>query len=153
MNAIAAHGDLLVDPPPAGRGSTKRTGRCRLVADRLCGLLALIPALSGSSALASSASSCREADGARADLRGLFGAVFGYVATFVESVLVALLIDLLAPRYSAASAALRGAFKLAVYSFTPVWLAGIFLLLPGLRFLSVPALYGVYLLMERSAGG
>ena len=27
------------------------------------------------------------------------------------------------------------AFKLAVYSFTPVWLAGIFLLVPGLRFL------------------
>ena len=33
-----------------------------------------------------------------------------------------------------------------MYSYTPVWLAGIFLLAPGLRFLSVVGFYGVYLL-------
>jgi hypothetical protein len=39
------------------------------------------------------------------------------------------------------------AFKLAVYSYTPVWLAGVFLLLPGLRFLMLTGLYGIYLLV------
>ena len=38
------------------------------------------------------------------------------------------------------------AFKLAVYSYTPVWLAGIFLLLPGLRFLILLGFYGAYVL-------
>ena len=38
------------------------------------------------------------------------------------------------------------AFKLAVYSFTPVWLAGIFLVLPGLRFLLLTGFYGAYIL-------
>ena len=38
------------------------------------------------------------------------------------------------------------AFKLAVYSYTPLWLAGIFLLVPGLRFLVFSGFYGAYLL-------
>ena len=38
------------------------------------------------------------------------------------------------------------AFKLAVYSYTPVWLAGIFLILPGLRFLALTGFYGAYVL-------
>jgi hypothetical protein len=38
------------------------------------------------------------------------------------------------------------AFKLAVYSFTPVWLAGCFLILPGLRFLTLFGFYGAYIL-------
>jgi hypothetical protein len=39
----------------------------------------------------------------------------------------------------------ENAFKLAVYSFTPLWLAGLFLLLPGLRFLLLTGVYGIYL--------
>jgi hypothetical protein len=38
------------------------------------------------------------------------------------------------------------ALKLAVYSATPVWIAGIFLLVPGLSFLVILGLHGVYLL-------
>ena len=38
------------------------------------------------------------------------------------------------------------ALKLTVYSYTPSWLAGIFLLIPGLRFLTILGLYGLYLL-------
>ena len=37
-------------------------------------------------------------------------------------------------------ASFGGAFKLAVYSYTPVWLAGVFLLAPGLRFLILTVL-------------
>ncbi len=78
---------------------------------------------------------------------GLLSAVLGYAATFVQVLLVALLIDVLAPRFGGQRSFTR-ALNVTVYSFTPLWLAGIFLLLPGLRFLSFTALYGVYLLTE-----
>jgi hypothetical protein len=78
-------------------------------------------------------------------LDGLFGAVFGYVMTCATVLLLGLLINALAPRFGG-----RGnfdsAFKLAVYSYTPVWLAGIFLLAPGLRFLGLTGFYGAYIL-------
>ena len=35
--------------------------------------------------------------------------------------------------------------KLAVYSMTPVWLAGVFSLIPGLRMLGALGLYGLYI--------
>src|SRR5262249_35318860 len=38
------------------------------------------------------------------------------------------------------------AVKLSAYSHTPLWLAGIFLLIPGLNFLLILGLYGFYLL-------
>ena len=40
----------------------------------------------------------------------------------------------------------KNALKLTVYSYTPAWLAGIFLLVPGLSFFSILGLYGFYLL-------
>ena len=38
------------------------------------------------------------------------------------------------------------ALKLTAYSYTPAWLAGIFLLVPGLSFLMILGLYGLYLM-------
>ena len=35
---------------------------------------------------------------------------------------------------------------MTVYSYTPSWLAGVFLLIPGLRLLTILGLYGLYLL-------
>src|SRR5262249_51517364 len=77
---------------------------------------------------------------------GLLGAVVGYVLNFVVIMLVAVVIDRLAPRFCAPKnfpnpPALTG------YSHTPSWLGGMFFLVPGLRFLaSVVGLYGIYLL-------
>jgi hypothetical protein len=76
---------------------------------------------------------------------GLLGAVFGYLFAFVVVYVLACIIYALAPRFEA-SKSFPAALKLAVYSYTPVWLAGIFLLLPGLRFLTVLGFYGFYLL-------
>lgn len=78
-------------------------------------------------------------------LAALFGAIFGYVLTFVVVYLVALLITALAPSFGGRREG-DGALKLAVYSFTPYWLAGVVLLLPGLRILAVLGLYGAYLI-------
>jgi hypothetical protein len=58
---------------------------------------------------------------------------------------VAKVVGTLAPTFDADKTT-RNALKLTVYSYTPVWLAGIFLLVPGLSFLSILGLYGFYLL-------
>jgi hypothetical protein len=75
----------------------------------------------------------------------LSGAVVRYLATFVALYLVAIIVDGLAPTFSAPKSP-PNALKLTVYSMTPIWLAGVFWLVPGLGFIRVLALlYGVYL--------
>jgi hypothetical protein len=75
---------------------------------------------------------------------GVFGAIFGYVMSCAAVLVTALIVDLMAPFFGGRRD-FDSAFKLAVYAFTPVWLAGIFLLLPGLRFLLLTGFYGAYL--------
>ena len=76
---------------------------------------------------------------------GLFGAIFSYAMSGAMVLLLGLIIDLLAPTFGGRRD-FEDAFKLAVYSFTPLWLAGIFLVLPGLRFLLLTGCYSIYLL-------
>jgi uncharacterized membrane protein YeaQ/YmgE (transglycosylase-associated protein family) len=77
---------------------------------------------------------------------GGFGAIFGYAMAFAIVLVLALIIDLLAPAFGGQKD-FDSALKLAVYSYTPAWLAGIFLVLPGLRFLILLGLYGAYVLL------
>ena len=75
----------------------------------------------------------------------LFGAVVHWLAAFVVVYAMAIIIDGLAPTFSGQKNQ-QNAMKLAVYSMTPAWLAGVFALIPGLGFLRLLALlYGVYL--------
>lgn len=76
---------------------------------------------------------------------GLVGAVVGYLLTFAMVYIVALLADLLAPTFQGQKNP-ENALKLVVYSYTPAWLAGVFLLIPSLGFLAILGLYGLYLL-------
>jgi hypothetical protein len=76
---------------------------------------------------------------------GLFGAILGYLLSCAAVMVLGLLVAALAPMFGGRRN-FSGAFKLAAYSYTPVWLAGVFLLAPGLRFLGVLGFYGVYLL-------
>jgi len=75
----------------------------------------------------------------------LLRALIVYLVTFAMVYIIAGVIDLLAPRYGAKKN-FPNAVKLSVYSHTPLWLAGIFLLVPGLSFLLILGLYGFYLL-------
>src|SRR6202163_1693385 len=75
----------------------------------------------------------------------LAGALVTYLSGFAVVYGLALIIDALAPRFGARKD-FAGALELTVYSYTPVWLAGIFLLVPGLSFLVILGLHGVYLL-------
>ena len=75
----------------------------------------------------------------------LLRAVIVYLMTFAMVYIIAAIIDLLAPRFGGRKN-FPNAVKLSVYSHTPLWLAGIFLLIPGLNFLVILGLYGFYLL-------
>ena len=72
-------------------------------------------------------------------------ALLKYVLTFVVVYLVALLVDALAPTFGGQKN-FNNALKVTVYSYTPSWIAGVFLLIPGLRVLTILGLYGLYLL-------
>lgn len=78
-------------------------------------------------------------------LFALIGAVVQYLLAFVAVYIVALVVNLLAPTFSSQKN-FESALKLTVYSYTPVWLAGVFKLIPALSFLGILGLYGVYLL-------
>jgi hypothetical protein len=78
-------------------------------------------------------------------LSGFMAALFAYAMSLVITTLQAIVIYLAAPVYSARRDWVS-AFKLAVYSFTPAWLAGIFLVVPGLHFLVILGLYGLFVL-------
>jgi hypothetical protein len=79
-------------------------------------------------------------------LEGIFGSIFGYLASFVLVLLLASIVSIAAPLFGSRRNFLN-ACKLTVYSYTPVWLAGVFLILPGLRFLVLTGFYGACLLV------
>lgn len=76
---------------------------------------------------------------------GLTSALVTYVLTLVGTYILALIIDSLAPTFKGRQAQIQ-ALKVAAYSSTAAWVAGIFALIPGLRFLAILGLYSVYLL-------
>jgi Yip1 domain len=67
------------------------------------------------------------------------------VLTLIVVYVLALIIDALAPTFSGTKSQIQ-ALKVAAYSYTAAWLAGIFALVPGLRFLGILGLYSLYLL-------
>jgi len=77
---------------------------------------------------------------------GLSAAVVHYVLSLVGVFLIALLIDALAPTFGGQKNQIQ-ALKVAAFSYTPAWVAGILHLVPGLRILTLLAsLYSLYLL-------
>ena len=79
-------------------------------------------------------------------LVGLLGAVIKFIFAFVGVWILSWLIDVLAPTFGGQRDSLRS-LKVAAYSFTPAWVAGIFLIIPMLGIIaSLAGLYGLYLL-------
>jgi hypothetical protein len=77
--------------------------------------------------------------------QGIAGAVVGYALSLGGVYVLALIIDALAPNFNG-SKNMNQALKLAVYSSTASWMAGIFSLIPGLGILGLLGLYSLYLL-------
>jgi hypothetical protein len=76
----------------------------------------------------------------------LVNGVVGYVISLAVVYVMALIIDFLAPNFGGTKNQIQ-AFKVATYSYTASWVAGVLLLLPALSLLTLLAsLYGLYLL-------
>ena len=76
---------------------------------------------------------------------GLFFALAFYGLAFVAVVVIAAIVNSLAPTFGG-DKDFGNALRLSAYSQTPAWLAGIFLLVPGLSFFGILGLYGFALL-------
>lgn len=147
MNALVRATTILADPAAAWRGIEKDVGDPAYLLSRYVAVLALIPALSGFVGAVLIGVIAPSGAVIRADLiDGLLGAIFSYAASCAIALLLGLIINVLAPPFGGRRN-FENAFKLAVYSLTPLWLGGIFLLLPGLRFLLLTGAYGIYLLL------
>jgi hypothetical protein len=72
-------------------------------------------------------------------------AIVTYVLTLVGVYVLSLIIDYLAPTFGGTKNPIQ-ALKVAAYSSTAAWVAGIFAIMPGLRVLSLLGLYSIYLL-------
>jgi hypothetical protein len=72
-------------------------------------------------------------------------AVITYALSLVSVYVSALVIDALAPSFGGTKDQVK-AFKVAAYSATASWLAGVFQIVPMLAFLAIVGLYSLYLL-------
>lgn len=70
---------------------------------------------------------------------------FQYAMQLATVYVMALVLAWLAPRFGGSDER-AAAFKVVAYAWTPVWLAGVFNLMPILSFLTLLGLYGVYLI-------
>jgi hypothetical protein len=146
MNPALRAKAMLLDPSAEWTVIERESGDPAYLLSRYVVVLALIPAVCGFIGASVIGIVVPGTGLVRASLfDGFFGAIFGYVMAFAIVLILALIIDLLAPLFGGQKD-FDNAFKLAVYSYTPVWLTGIFLLLPGLRFLILTGFYGAYVL-------
>jgi hypothetical protein len=129
---------IILTPQTEWPVIARESGEPAALFTRYVAILALIPALAGfiGSSLIGRYTPI---------LSGLVSAIVGYFLTFVVVFVVALIVDALAPTFNAQKN-FPNALKLTAYSYTPAWLAGIFLLVPGLSFLMILGLYGLYLM-------
>jgi hypothetical protein len=75
----------------------------------------------------------------------LASALVSYLLALAATYALALIIDGLAPTFNAQRNQIQ-ALKVSAYSSTASWVAGIFLLIPGVRVLTILGLYSLYLL-------
>jgi len=74
---------------------------------------------------------------------GLYRAFVQYLLSLPAFFLAAFVISAIAPHFDGKTDD-RRALMLTAYSYTPVWLASLFGLIPGLRWLDVLGFYGIY---------
>ena len=138
---------ILIDPTAAWPRVAKEPANWRDLMTHYVALVALIPALSGFIGACIIGVIVPGTGVVRASLfDGIFGAICFYLENLVLVLALGLLIHFAAPLFGGRKGFSK-ALSLTVLSYTPVWLAGIFLLLPGLRFLTLLGCYGAYLLL------
>ncbi|MEE8377472.1 MAG: Yip1 family protein, partial [Candidatus Aminicenantaceae bacterium] len=77
--------------------------------------------------------------------RALFSAIFLYLMTLVSVYVLGIIINALAPTFSSKQNQ-ENAMKIAVFSMSPIWIAGVFNIIPFLSWLgTIGIIYGIYL--------
>jgi hypothetical protein len=138
---------VLVDPAGAWPRVAKEPADWVSLMTRYVVLLALIPALCGFICVSVIGVIVPGTGVVRTALfDGIFGAIFLYLESFAVVFALGLLLYLTAPLFGGRRD-FGAALTLIIYSYTPVWLTGIFLLLPGLHFLMLTGFYGAYVLL------
>jgi hypothetical protein len=138
---------ILIDPARAWPRVAKEPADWIYLMTRYVAVLAAVPALAGFIGACIIGVTVPGTGVVRAALfDGIFGAIFFYLENFVVVVALGLALHLVAPLFGGRRG-FAAALTLAVYSYTPVWLTGIFLLLPGLHFLMLTGCYGAYVLL------
>jgi hypothetical protein len=136
---------ILADPAAEWAVIAQEPGDPALILSGYVALLALIPAVFGLIGSCVVGVVIPGTGLVRAPFaQSLFAAILGYVMSCATVVCLGALIRLLAPIFGGRRD-FNGAFKLAVYSYTPVWLTGVFLLAPGFKFLGLIGFYGIYI--------
>jgi hypothetical protein len=145
MNLVQRAAAIVVDPRAEWLRIEHESGDAGSLFIQYVAVLALIPALAGFIGAVLVGATYPAVGTLRSPIvPALFGAIFGYVSSFVVVLLLALIVDALARGFGGQKN-FGNALKLAAYSLTPAWLAGIFLLVPGLRFLTLLGLYAAFL--------
>jgi hypothetical protein len=140
--------DIILAPSETWREIAREPANPRLLLQAYVASLAAIPAVADFIGMTLVGFATPGGDVIRiAALPAFTAALFVYAMSFVITTLQAVSIYLFAPRFNARTD-IGSAFKLAAYSYTPAWLAGIFLIIPGLRFLVMLGLYGLYVLYK-----
>lgn len=147
MNPVLRAPAILINPPAGWERIEKDAGDVADLLFRYVAPLALVPPLSGFVGVCIIGVIVPRVGPERAPLlAGIFGAIFGYLESIVLVLLLALIVNIAAPLFGGRRSFAK-AFMLTIYSYTPVWLSGIFLVLPGLRFLVLTGFYGAYVLV------
>jgi Yip1 domain len=147
MNVARRAIAVLTDPAGAWTAIEKDPAGPLYLMTRYVAALALIPAVCGWLGACVIGVIVPGGGVVRASLfNGFFGAVFGYLEELASVAVLGFLIEAFAPLFGGRRD-FASSLKLAAYSYTPVWLTGIFRLLPGLHFLMLFGLYGVRVLI------
>jgi hypothetical protein len=145
MNALRRVVSMLADPAPEWAAIEMEPGDAAYLLSRYVAVLALIPAIFGLVGACVVGTVVPGVGLVRAPLAtGLFAAIFAYIMSCATVVCLGALVRFLAPIFGG-HRDFNAAFKLAAYSYTPVWLTGVFLVAPGLRFLELTGFYGAFI--------
>lgn len=145
MNLVERAKDIILKPQETWEKIKGEETTIKELYMSYAGILAIIPAVSTFIGMSLIGTSFFGVHFRVPFVSGLVQAILQYVLTLVGVYVVAFIIDALAPSFNSKKD-MMAAMKLAVYSFTPSWIAGILGIIPMLGILAIIAsLYSLYL--------
>jgi hypothetical protein len=146
MNILSRARDIIMNPKVTWQVVKDETVDIKHLIVNYAAPLALIPTVC--SLIGMTLIGMRMPDGTmlRAPfLQSFLGGIVGYALHLGGLLVAAWFIKLLAPFFKA-RADLTAAMKVVVFSMSPVWLVGVFSLIPGMGIIGILGLYSIYLL-------